>query len=189
MTQEEAKEIYKTYFGFIERKGAKDLLEWIEKKGFFEAPASARHHGAYEGGLVVHSINVFRRILQIKENEQKALEKNEEKPRKYSLETLAIVSLLHDLCKTDAYIKQEDGTYRPSRHFPAGHGEKSVFMVLPFMALSEEEILAIRWHMGAYDFCAKGGSYDLGNAFNQSRLAVMLHIADMEATHFDERED
>lgn len=181
MTPEEAKEIYKIYFGFIERKGAKDLLEWIEKKGFFEAPASARHHGAYEGGLAIHSINVCRRILQIKENEQKS--------DQYSVETLAIVSLLHDLCKTDAYIKQEDGTYRPSRHFPAGHGEKSVFMILPFMDLSEEEILAIRWHMGAYDFCAKGGSYDLGNAFNQSRLAVMLHIADMEATHFDERED
>lgn len=43
--------------------------------------------------------------------------------------------------------------------------------------------------MGAYDFCAKGGSYDLNNTFNQSRLAVMLHIADMEATHFDEREE
>lgn len=107
----------------------------------------------------------------------------------YSVETLAIVSLLHDLCKMDAYTKQEDGTYRASRKFPAGHGEKSVFIILPFMELSEEEILAIRWHMGAYDFCAKGGSYDLNNTFNQSRLAVMLHIADMEATHFDEREE
>ena len=105
------------------------------------------------------------------------------------METLAIVSLLHDLCKMDAYTKQEDGTYRASRKFPAGHGEKSVFIILPFMELSEEEILAIRWHMGAYDFCAKGGSYDLNNTFNQSRLAVMLHIADMEATHFDEREE
>lgn len=182
MTPEEAKEIYKDYFGFIGRKGAKDLLEWIEKKGFFEAPASARHHGAYEGGLVIHSVNVFRRILRISDHEKK-------KHPEYGTETLTIVSLLHDLCKMDGYTKQEDGTYRASRKFPAGHGEKSVFMILPFMDLSEEEILAIRWHMGAYDFCAKGGSYDLGNAFNQSRLAVMLHIADMEATHFDERED
>lgn len=182
MTPKEAKEAYKNYFEYIQRAGGKELLKWIEEKGFFEAPASASHHGAYEGGLVVHSVNVFRRILSIAEHEQK-------KTKEYSIETLAIVSLLHDLCKMDAYTKQEDGTYRESRHFPAGHGEKSVFIILPFMELSEEEILAIRWHMGAYDFCAKGGSYDLNNTFNQSRLAVMLHIADMEATHFDEREE
>ena len=57
-----------------------------------------------------------------------------------------------------------------------------------FMYLTDEEILAIRWHMGQYDFYAKGGGYDLDNAFKQCKLAVMLHIADMMATHFDEAE-
>ena len=53
--------------------------------------------------------------------------------------------------------------------------------------LTEEEMLAIRWHMGAFDSAVKGGSYDMNNAFAGSRLAVMLHIADMMATHLDER--
>ena len=53
--------------------------------------------------------------------------------------------------------------------------------------LTEEEMLAIRWHMGAFDYSVKGGSYDMNNAFAGSRLAAMLHIADMMATHLDER--
>ena len=48
-------------------------------------------------------------------------------------------------------------------------------------------MLAIRWHMGAFDNAVKGGSYDMNYAFAQSRLAAMLHIADMMATHLDER--
>lgn len=75
------------------------------------------------------------------------------------------------------------------KSFPAGHGEKSVILILQFMNLTQEEILAIRWHMGQYDFYARGGGYDLDNAFRQCKLAVMLHLADMMATHFDERED
>ena len=39
-----------------------------------------------------------------------------------------------------------------------------------------------RWHMGAFDNAVKGGSYDMNYAFAQSRLAAMLHIADMMAT-------
>lgn len=75
------------------------------------------------------------------------------------------------------------------KKIPAGHGEKSVILILQFMHLTQEEILAIRWHMGQYDFYARGGGYDLDNAFRQSKLAVMLHLADMMATHFDEREE
>jgi hypothetical protein len=41
--------------------------------------------------------------------------------------------------------------------------------------------------MGAFDYSVKGGSYDMNNAFVGSRLAAMLHIADMMATHLDER--
>ena len=79
--------------------------------------------------------------------------------------------------------------YQLTKNFPAGHGEKSVILILQFMHLTQEEILAIRWHMGQYDFYARGGGFDLDNAFWQSKLAVMLHLADMMATHFDEREE
>lgn len=74
-------------------------------------------------------------------------------------------------------------------NLPLGHGEKSVIQIMRFMQLSEEEMLAIRWHMGAFDYATKGGSCDMNNAFAGSRLAVMLHIADMEATHLDERKE
>jgi len=179
---------YRNYFAYIKRQGAADLLQWMDANSFFEAPASKRHHGANPGGLAEHSINVFRRLLRLNTEE----EKRQQFPQ-YDLETVAICGLLHDLCKIDAYRltegQQGKPEYQLTKNFPAGHGEKSVILILQFMHLTQEEILAIRWHMGQYDFYARGGGYDLDNAFRQSKLAVMLHIADMMATHFDEREE
>lgn len=174
-----AEEQYRSYYSVIKRHGAQRLMRWMKANGFFEAPASRRHHGSFPGGLAIHSINVFERLQKIV---------MEERRWEYSAETTAIVSLLHDLCKIDAYEKTETG-YRLTKHFPAGHGEKSVFLIQRFMRLQEEEILAIRWHMGQYDFYARGGGYDIENAFEQCRLVSMLHLADMEATHLDERDD
>ena len=187
MTQEETMQRFKDYFRLIERPGAADLLQWIESNSFFEAPASKRHHGAKPGGLAEHSINVFRRLLWLNKREEKRTN-----IALYNLETLTVCGLLHDLCKIDAYRQTEGQQGKPeyqlTRNFPAGHGEKSVILILQFMHLTKDEILAIRWHMGQYDFYARGGGYDLDNAFNQCKLAVMLHLADMMATHFDERE-
>lgn len=186
MKQEETMQVFRGYFNYINRPGADDLLQWMDTNGFFEAPASKRHHGAEPGGLAKHSVNVFRRLLWLNAEE----EKRQQSPQ-YDLETVAICGLLHDLCKIDAYRKSEfEGVteYQLTKNFPAGHGEKSVILILQFMRLTQEEILAIRWHMGQYDFYARGGGYDTDNAFRQSKLAVMLHIADMIATHFDERE-
>lgn len=184
LTPEKVAENYKTYFTeFIKRPGAADLLKWMEENGFFEAPASMKHHGAEPGGLVKHSINVFKRVYAL------AIEEESRGRGEHETETLAVVGLLHDLCKIDAYRATPDNParrYEATRHFPAGHGEKSVILILRFMQLTDEEILAIRWHMGQYDFYAKGGGYDLDNAFKQCKLAVLLHLADMMATHFDE---
>jgi len=187
--QEETMQVFKNYFAHIQRPGAADLLKWIESNNFFSAPASKRHHGSFPGGLAEHSINVYRRLLRLNDDE----EKRQQSPQ-YDLETIAICGLLHDLCKIDAYrnIPVPKGAaeqYEVTRSFPAGHGEKSVILILQFMKLTKEEILAIRWHMGQYDFYARGGGYDLDNAFHQCKLAVMLHLADMMATHFDEREE
>lgn len=188
MKQEEIMQEYKNYFSYIRRPGAKSLLDWIERNGLFSAPASKRHHGSFPGGLAVHSINVFKRLLRLNNEEEQRLQEPQ-----YDLETVAICGLLHDLCKIDAYVnipipKGAAEQYEVTRNFPAGHGEKSVILILQYMKLTKEEILAIRWHMGQYDFYARGGGYDLDNAFRQCKLAVMLHLADMMATHFDERE-
>ena len=43
----------------INREGMDQLIEFIEKSDFFKAPASTRYHGAYEGGLLEHSMKVY----------------------------------------------------------------------------------------------------------------------------------
>ena len=70
-----------------------------------------------------------------------------------------------------------------------GHGEKSVYIISGFMRLSREEAMAIRWHMGFSDNDFQGGGYSVGNAFDKFPLAVLLHIADLQATYLDETGD
>ena len=45
-------------------------------------------------------------------------------------------------------------------------------------------IVAINWHMGGFDIRAHG--YGLQEAWGKYPLAVMAHIADLEATWLDE---
>lgn len=188
---------FKNYFKYITKPGAADLLQWLEVNGFFEAPASTKYHGNYAGGLVEHSNHVFKRLLKLASDEDARLDRM---TTEYTADTLATVALLHDVCKIDAYKiekknqSQPDGSwqavdqYTYTNAFPAGHGEKSIIQIMRFMQLSDDEILAIRWHMGSFDYAVKGGSHDMNNAFNECELAAMLHIADMMATHLDERE-
>ena len=154
----------------IHREGIDKLLAWLEKSDFFTAPASTRYHGAYEGGLVEHSLNVYEQLVNGNPTE-----------------TNAIVSLFHDLCKTDYYTVstrnvKENGVwvqkpyYTVDDKFPYGHGEKSVFMIERFMRLTNEEAFAIRFHMGEYS------DPNTGKAFEKYPLALLLHQADERAT-------
>lgn len=158
----------------IHREGIDKLLTWLEKSDFFTAPASTRYHGAHEGGLCEHSINVF--------YELESWDADFASPG-----TLAIVSLLHDLCKVNYYKRdvrnvKENGVwvqkpyYTVDDKFPYGHGEKSVFMIERFMRLTNEEAFAIRFHMGAYS------DPNTGKAFEKYPLALLLHQADERAT-------
>ena len=53
-------EFIEIYTSNIHREGADALLDYLEHKSdFFTSPASARYHGAYEGGLCDHSVNVY----------------------------------------------------------------------------------------------------------------------------------
>lgn len=194
--QQEETEKFKNYFSYIGRPGADKLLAWLEEIGFFTAPASTKYHGAYAGGLVEHSNNVYRRLVRLAEEEDKRQGRTYPE---YTVDTIAVVALLHDVCKADAYKPKVTGLCCPHKapaekprweytnNFPVGHGEKSVIQIMRHIYLTEEEVLAIRWHMGAFDYSTKGGSYDMNYAFAESRLAAMLHIADMMATHLDER--
>lgn len=174
--RERFRQIYESY---IVRDGAAALLDWLDGTDFYTAPASTRFHGAYVGGLVDHSVNVFdvlwRRLVWTEERDI------------CSHETIAIVALLHDLCKVDYYGRRADGSWHVSERTPLGdHADKSVFLIQRFMKLSDEEIMAIRAHMGGWDHSAVGGSGVVGAIFGRCRLAVHLHIADLDATYLVE---
>lgn len=144
-----------------QRDGVEDLIEFLEEGGFFKAPASSNHHLNTEGGLMEHSLNTCHIALTLWESLLK-LEptlKNE-----VSRESVIIASLLHDVCKMDIYkrtvmkkknaigVWEDAEGYKVSyKDFPMGHGEKSVILVMQYMALTNEEMLAIRWHMSAWD--------------------------------------
>ena len=179
------------YTKHIRREGADKLLEYLlsPASDFFRAPASTRFHSAYEGGLAQHSLNVYDCLCDYLNRERVKntyhLEASEE--------TIAIVSLLHDLCKINCYkpgfrnVKDDNGVWQkvPTFEFddqlPYGHGEKSVYIITGFMRLSREEAFAIRYHMG---FSGSEEVRLVGSAFEQFPLAFALSTADMEATYF-----
>ncbi len=183
-------EFTKIYNENIKREGAKELLTYLtdEKKcDFFTAPASTRYHGAYEGGLAEHSINVYKCLRDYLNREMI----KEEFGLSFSDETIAIVALLHDMCKINVYktsmrnVKDESGQwtkvpyYQYEDKLPYGHGEKSVYMISGYMKLSRDEAFAIRYHMG---FSGEENKNTIGNALDKFPLALALNIADMEAT-------
>lgn len=183
-------EVYKKH---IHREGADKLLQWLKTTDFFTAPASTKYHGAHEGGLVEHSLNVYK--FYRKEMFQRAKLFSGADLDESAEETIAICALLHDVCKANFYKtdfrnqKNSAGEwekvpyYTVSDQFSYGHGEKSVWLIQRFMRLSIEESIAIRWHMGGFDEAVKGGSRALSKAYEEYPSALLLHIADMKATY------
>lgn len=110
-------------------------------------------------------------------------------------ESIAISSLLHDICKVNLYrvsyrnTKNEQGVWEKVPYYeyhdmlPYGHGEKSVYIVSSYMRLTREEAMAIRWHMG---FSGEENTNTIGRALEMYPLALAVHIADMESTFYIE---
>lgn len=183
-------EIYKSK---IKREGAEKLLDYlVNQSDFFTCPASARYHGAYEGGLAEHSLNVYDSLVKFLDSPQ-AKELN----FCYTEETVAIAALLHDLCKAGCYkvsqrnVKDERGVWKSVPYYefsdplPYGHGEKSVYIISGFMRLTREEAFAIRYHMG---FSGIEDKRDIGTVFESFPLAFALAHADMVSTYYLEKE-
>lgn len=177
---------------YIKREGSDNLLDWLITTDFFTAPASSKFHSAYEGGLCEHSINVFNRFVKVL-----TMEYGENFTDKISMESVAIIALLHDLCKVNFYKTEFRNTkvdgqwvqvpyYSIEDTLPYGHGEKSVYIISGFMRLTREEAMAINWHSGAFDDRVRGGSYGMAEAYYKFPTAMLFHSADMMATYLDE---
>ena len=175
----------------IKREGSEKLLEYLLSSDFFTAPASARFHCSYEGGLCEHSLNVYDCL-----NSYLAAQRTKDIiPNSYTQESIAIVALLHDLCKVGVYkkgfrnVKDEKGnwqrvdTFEYDDQLPYGHGEKSVYIISGYMRLTREEAFAIRYHMG---YSSTEDQRNISAAFEMFPLAFALSTADSEATYFVE---
>lgn len=187
------KEFIQVYKENIKREGSDKLLEWLLASDFFTAPASTRFHSAYEGGLCEHSLKSYYRFIQNLD-----MEFDGDWEDKISAESVAIIALLHDVCKADYYKVEsrnvkKDGVWESVPYYsiedklPYGHGEKSVYIISSFMRLTREEAMAINWHMGGFDLRVIGGSYSLSDAFYKHPLSLIFHISDVQATYLDEK--
>jgi hypothetical protein len=191
------KELFMQRFEPVKRKGLPELLEWLDSTEFFTQPASSRFHGAYAGGLLDHSLAVYDAIgWQAKAF--KKLKENVDLPP----DSLTIVSLLHDVCKHDAYEEttrnmkdKETGQWKSVPYFalrhdglPIPHGDKSVVEILNAgLELTMEEIVAIRSHMGAWNVSGYEETNVVSRALDEYPLALCLHIADMMSSHLVEK--
>ena len=153
---------------------SKEFIDYLKESGFFSKPAAVKHHGNYSGGLFDHSLAVAQSLCTM----TKALNldwKNQRSP--------FVVGMFHDLCKVDDYvIKQEDSgkffEYNNDKIL-TGHGDKSIIMLSQFLNLTEEELLCIRFHMGAYQ-TDDWNSYD--KAIRKYETVLWTHTADMYAS-------
>ena len=150
----------------------------LDRINFFIAPASTKYHGAYEGGLFDHSLEVATVLVEL--TEKLGLQwQNPESPK--------VVGMFHDLCKCDDYMKRPlesdviDGGYmrNPEIIIP-GHGDKSVIMLQQHMPITNEEIACIRWHMGAFETDPEMWKY-YGKAVEKFPNVLYTHTADMIA--------
>jgi HD superfamily phosphohydrolase YqeK len=173
------------------REGVGDVIAKLEELGFFKAPASTKFHLNYKGGLLEHSLNVCEVALELREL---MIRKNKELSDSLPVESVIIAALLHDVCKADIYkptIKKQKNSYGvwcdvegydvDYSSFPLGHGEKSVIVLMKNgLKLSDDEIIAIRWHMSPWDLPFQ--SIEMKSNMNVARehcpLLALIQAAD-----------
>lgn len=189
----------------VNRDGIDKLLAYIRKSDFYRAPASTRFHSCHEGGLLEHTLNVYHCLVAKKNNPTW-------KPILEDIgdESLILVALLHDLCKTNFYVVEpknkkvysENGKkydsngrydwvtvpgYTIDDKLAYGHGEGSVYIASSFIKLTRTESLATRWHMA---FSGPKEEYNtLSTAIRKYPLILALNEADLEATYLMEEEE
>lgn len=170
--------------------GNEPLMEYLKYGGFFTSPASTKYHGVYPGGLYDHSKAVFERLKWMTEN----LNLQWQRPV-----SPFIIGMFHDLCKCDQYKIKSDlqeiidkypdmvNEVTPEYEYNnntllKGHGAKSVMILSQFITLTEEEMLCIRYHMGAYEK-EEWNEFDM--AIRKYPNVLFVHTCDMMASKVD----
>lgn len=160
------------------------LLDWLESTDFFTAPASTQYHEAHVRGLVMHTLRVYNKMCDMWQVPDFA---------DVAIHSAALVALLHDWCKIGLYeqynrnVKNDDTgkweqvlAFRHSENNAIGsfgHGVTSLFLAGRFFRLSNEEALAIRWHMGEYNV-ADNEMNDLHRSNEMYPMVQMIQFAD-----------
>ena len=165
-----------TFYKDMKSVEAEDIytkcIDRLILNGFFDMPASTKYHGTNRGDLFRHSMYVAHNLKEITEK----MGIYWQDPR-----SPIIIGYFHDLCKMDKYYWKDDTCewiYRKDQLIE-GHGDKSVMIASTLCELTEEEMLCIRYHMGAYETNDWSG-YDL--AIRKYQTVLWTHTADMLAS-------
>ncbi|MGE5678185.1 MAG: HD domain-containing protein, partial [Pseudomonadota bacterium] len=135
------------------------LISFMEQETeWLIAPASTKFHLCRKGGLLEHSCNVAETMLKLKQSIAPEI----------SDESCVIVALLHDLGKVGMpgkpqYIMNEPTEKQKQYGYPASIPYRfnndltylsvpvrSIYLILPYLNLTEEEAQAIVYHDGQY---------------------------------------
>lgn len=194
----------------LEGANIEGFLRWVEHNSdFFIAPASAKYHCNYAGGLCEHSLHVYDALVKLVEDFASHFEYHENEDgtsaeevrvNSYSDDSIKLVALLHDISKTNFYeqydrnVKNEDGAWIQVKEYKTresadrfifgNHEQNSEFIAHTFFPLSVEEASAILHHHGGMSW--DSAKDDISAVYERFPLALLLHLADMKATYLDE---
>lgn len=167
-----------------------DLLNLLETSDWFTAPASAKYHHCWAGGLCQHSLEVYDNMVML----------NDQKNLGIDPASLIICGLFHDMAKVNYYEptsfnKKIDGKwvaipgYKVTDHpIPYGNHEQTcAWLLRQFIGLTfDEEAAILNHHFGlSYD----STKIPINGVFDNNNLATILHIADMMSTYIDNKKD
>lgn len=166
------------------REGIIELISYMQDIGYLTAPASTQYHGAYEGALAEHSLNVLNMAEKLGVAWLGGAEYNKIQ------DSVIICALLHDLGKCGQFGKPlyvpnvlksgKVSDAKPYEHnkdlMTLPHEIVSVIEVTKFIDLTEDEQRAIAWHNGLY------GAFKYDIQGKESVLYMLIHFADMWAS-------
>jgi hypothetical protein len=161
--------------------GVGRLYRYLKETGFFECPCSTKYHGAYKGGLALHSLRVLYLLFQ----------KNFEFKLNLSYNDIVVTSIGHDVSKVGSYHGEtKPYTYNPGH--PKGHGMRSVAILKEFITLTPLQIAMIKYHMGMYGATETETNIqeytiiELKKAFNEYPACKAIYLCDELDTLVDE---